>query len=198
MDELEHLRARLRRHLDEALTPLARVLMAWRVTPNQVSVAGLALSVAAAALIVGGELLLGGLLFAVASTLDALDGLVARLDGTASALGAFLDSTLDRVSEGLAFAAIAYHFAGQGLQMNAALVVVALLGSLLVSYTRARAEGLGLVCKVGLMTRAERVALLVAGLCFDQLAVVIYLLVVLTGITVAQRVLHTWRELRPS
>jgi CDP-diacylglycerol--glycerol-3-phosphate 3-phosphatidyltransferase len=109
--------------------------------------------------------------------------------------GAFLDSTLDRVSEGAMLAAIAYLLASRGHSVDVALVVLALLGSLLVSYTRARAESLGLDCKVGLMSRPERIILIALGLFFNVLSYVIYIMVALTAFTVIQRVVHTYRQL---
>lgn len=159
---------------------------------------GALLNLAAAALVVDDRLVLAGVVFVVGSLLDMLDGTLARLAQKVSPFGAFLDSTLDRASEGIVLAAIAYRLAEQGRPVDAALVVVALLGSLLVSYTRARAEALGLECKVGFMSRPERVVLLSIGLFFDLLPYVVYLLVVLTTVTVGQRVAHTYRQLRPA
>jgi len=161
-------------------------------------VTGALLNLAAAALVVDDRLVLAGVVFVVGSLLDMLDGTLARLAQKVSPFGAFLDSTLDRASEGIVLAAIAYRLAEQGRPVDAALVVVALLGSLLVSYTRARAEALGLECKVGFMSRPERVVLLSIGLFFDLLPYVVYLLVVLTTVTVGQRVAHTYRQLRPA
>jgi CDP-diacylglycerol--glycerol-3-phosphate 3-phosphatidyltransferase len=127
-----------------------------------------------------------------------LDGTLARLSKMVTPFGAFLDSTLDRASEGVVLAAVAYRLAAEGREIDAGLVVVALLGSFLVSYTRARAEALGLECKVGLMSRPERVVLLAIGLFFDVLPFVVYILAALTTFTVVQRVLHTHRQLRGS
>ena len=95
------------------------------------------------------------------------------------------------------FAAIAYHFASRGQSVDAALAVLALLGSVLVSYTRARAEGLGLECKVGIMTRAERVLLVAFGLMLGLLPEAIYLLVALTAFSAMQRIVHAFRQLNP-
>ena len=192
---MEHLRDIVHERLVKALTPFARVLLRLRVKPNQISVAGVLLNVAAAGLIVTDGLLLAGVVFLAAGTLDLLDGVLARLANMASRFGAFLDSTLDRISEGLVFSAIAYRFALEGDPVGTGLVVVALLGSLLVSYTRARAEGLGVICKVGVVTRAERILLLAVGLMTGFLAQVIYLLCVLTAITVTQRIVQTFRKL---
>ena len=192
---MEHLRGIVHERLVKALTPLARVLLRLRMKPNQISVAGVLLNVAAAGLIVTDELLPAGVVYLAAGALDLLDGVLARLANMASRFGAFLDSTLDRISEGVIFSAIAYRFAFEGDPVGAGLVVVALLGSLLVSYTRARAEGLGVDCKVGVVTRAERILLLAAGLMTGLLAPMIYLLVTLTAVTVAQRIVQTFRKL---
>jgi len=152
------------------------------------------LNLVAAALIVAGNLWLAGVVYLAAGMLDLLDGVLARLAESDSRFGAFLDSTLDRISEGVVFAAIAYYLALGGNAVGAGLVVLALLGSLLVSYTRARAEGLGVECKVGIVTRAERVVLIAFALLSGWLPEVIYLLLVLTGVTVAQRVHRVHRQ----
>jgi len=195
MAALEQLREAIHRRLGVALAPLGRTLGRAGVTPNQVSVAGAGLAAVAAALIAGGRPAAGGALFLAASALDLLDGLLARATGRASAFGAFLDSTLDRVSEGAVFAAIAYVFAIEGRAADAAAVVLALLFSQLVSYARARAEGLGLECRVGVVTRPERVVLLAAGLMTGLVAPAVWLLAAASAATVAQRVIHTGRQL---
>jgi len=193
--DLEALRQQGHDLLERAARPLARLLMRADVTPNQVSGAAVVINVAAAGLVIEGQLVPAGIVYLCAGSLDLLDGTLARVSGQVSAGGAFLDSTFDRISEGVVFAAIAYLFATHGEPANAALTVLALLGSLLVSYTRARAEALGSRCNVGMMTRAERVVLVALGLFFGLLAEAIYLLVALTAITVAQRIVHTLREL---
>jgi CDP-diacylglycerol---glycerol-3-phosphate 3-phosphatidyltransferase len=194
---METVREYLRGFLDRAAMPVATVLLWCRVTPNQVSLMGVVLTLVTAALIVDGELLIAGVLYILASSLDLLDGLLARLAKLASRFGAFLDSTVDRISEGVVFTAIAYHFASRGQSVDAALAVLALLGSVLVSYTRAMAEGLGLECKVGIMTRAERVLLVAFGLMLGLLPEAVYLLVALTAISAMQRIMHAFRELYP-
>ena len=194
---MEAVRDYLRRWLDLAFAPLASFLLWCRITPNQVSLMGILLNLVSAALLVDGQLLLAGLVYLLAGSLDLLDGALARLAKMSSRFGAFLDSTADRISEGVVFAAIAYYFARHGQPVDAALTVLALLGSLLVSYTRARAEGLGLECKVGIVTRAERVVLVAFGLMFGLLSAAIYILVVLTAFSATQRILHTLRQLHP-
>ena len=193
--DLDTLRDRGHDLSERAARPFARLLMAARVTPNQVSGAAVVLNVAAAGLVLDDALLAAGIVYLCAGALDLLDGALARISNQVSAGGAFLDSTLDRISEGVLFAAIAYHFSIHGQPVNAALAVLALLFSLLVSYTRARAEALGSTCKVGVATRAERVVLMAAGLVFGLLDWVVWLMVVLTAVSVAQRIVHTLREL---
>jgi phosphatidylglycerophosphate synthase len=194
---METVRDHVRALLNRAVTPVATVLLWCHVTPNQVSLMGLLLTLVTAALIVDGQLLVAGALYILAASLDLLDGVLARLAKLASRFGAFLDSTADRVSEGVVFAAIAYHFASRGQSVDAALAVLALLGSVLVSYTRARAEGLGLECKVGIMTRAERVLLVAFGLMSGLLPEAVYLLVALTAFSAMQRIMHAFRQLNP-
>lgn len=181
----------------EILRPLGEYLNRAGVSPNHVSVAGTAFSAIAATAIVAGAPALAGLIYLAAGALDILDGQMARLAGRTTAFGAFLDSTLDRVGEGVVFAAIAYAFAAGGQPTLAALVVIALVGSLLVSYTRARIEGLGGSCNVGMMTRGERVVLVALGLAVGLVPLVIYLLIALTVVTVGQRIFHAYRTLSP-
>jgi len=181
--------------LRRGFIPMLSALQWLKVTPNQVTIAGTVLNVAAAALVATDHLIYAGIVFLVAGCFDMLDGALARLAKNVTPFGAFLDSTLDRVSEGVMFAAIAYLLAGEGRSVDVALVLLALLGSVLVSYTRARAESMGLECKVGLMSRPERVILIALGLFFNVLSYVIYIMLALTVFTVIQRVVHTYRQL---
>jgi len=183
--------------LEKAAAPLARLLARLKVTPNQVSAAGFAMNVVAAVCIATDDLVLAGVIYILAGCLDLMDGTLARVTNRATKFGAFFDSTVDRVSEGVVFAAITYRFAIDGHSLLAAVVVLALLGSLLVSYVRARAEGLGGKCKVGLLTRAERVVLLTFGLLFGLLAEIIVVLAVLTAVTVVQRIYYVAKQFDP-
>jgi CDP-diacylglycerol--glycerol-3-phosphate 3-phosphatidyltransferase len=176
-----------------------------RLTPNAISMTGLVLNLAAAALIIERHFVLAAIAFIVGSVMDTLDGRYSRMSGKGTLFGAFLDSTLDRVEEGIVIAAIAWHFADSGQDLAAAACVVAVLGSLMVSYTRARAEALGVECKVGIATRPARVVVLSAGLLFAEgelisdvnlLDASIYALAVLTAFTTLQRVWHVRGELR--
>ena len=193
---MEQLRRVILVWLEIALAPVAKGILCLGASPNQVSVCGFVLNVVTAWLIASDHLVAAGVLYLIAGTLDMLDGILARLAGNATRFGAFLDSTIDRVSEGVVFAAIGYRFALEGAAINSAVVVLALLGSFLVSYTRSKAEGLSVECKVGIGTRAERVVLVAVGLIAGLLTQVIYLIAFLTAITIVQRVLLVRHELR--
>jgi CDP-diacylglycerol--glycerol-3-phosphate 3-phosphatidyltransferase len=158
-------------------------------------VAALGISLLAALCIAGGGLRLGALVLLLAAVGDLIDGMLARQTGQVTPFGAFFDSTLDRLGEGAILAALAYQFAVTGRPVVVAVTLLALLGSLLVSYTRARAEALGVECKVGLMSRAERVVLLVAGLLIGLPGLAVLLLAALSLYTVGERVLHVRRAL---
>lgn len=185
---LETLRDRIGDVLRLMMSPVTAGLRRAGVTPNQVTFAAVALHVVVAALLVRGSLLAAGVLFLVAASLDLLDGALARATRNTTRFGAFLDSTLDRVSEGLVFAAIAYVFARNGQALDVAALVFAAVLSFLVSYTRARAESLGVSCRVGIMTRPERVLVLALGMLLDVLAPAVYVLVLASGISLIQRV----------
>jgi CDP-diacylglycerol--glycerol-3-phosphate 3-phosphatidyltransferase len=179
-------------------------LIESRLTPNAISMTGLALNLIAAALVWERFYFLGGVAFVVGSVMDTLDGRYSRMSGKGSPFGAFLDSTLDRIEEGIVLTAVAADFAREGRSGAAAAVVVAVLASLMVSYTRARAEALGVECKVGIATRPVRVVILSIGLIFARgaslgdfslLAPAVYVLAGLSVITVAQRIWHVKRAL---
>lgn len=180
-------------------------LIQSRLTPNAISMAGLVGNLIAAVLVVEGMFLLAGLAFILGSVMDTLDGRYSRMSGKGTLFGAFLDSTLDRIEEGVVLAAVAWHFAERGENVAAAMCVLVVLGSLMVSYTRARAEALGVECKVGIATRAVRVVILATGLVFadgelisgfDLLSIAIYVMAALTAVTTLQRVWHVRTELK--
>jgi CDP-diacylglycerol---glycerol-3-phosphate 3-phosphatidyltransferase len=176
-------------------------LIESRLTPNAISVTGLVLNVVAAALIWQEMFIVGGLAFIVGSVCDTLDGRYSRMSGKGTQFGAFLDSTLDRIEEGIVLTAVAAVFAADDNQFAAAATVVAVLASLMVSYTRARAEALGVECKVGIASRAVRVVILSAGLLLADLGLLapsVYVLAALGTITVLQRIFHVRSELRAS
>jgi CDP-diacylglycerol---glycerol-3-phosphate 3-phosphatidyltransferase len=176
-------------------------LIESRLTPNAISITGLILNVVAAVLVWQELYILGGIAFIVGSICDTLDGRYSRMSGKGSQFGAFLDSTLDRIEEGIVLTAVAAVFAAHHDEIAAAATVVAVLASLMVSYTRARAEALGVACKVGIASRAVRVVILSIGILFADLGLLapsVYVLAGLGTITVLQRIFHVRSELRAS
>jgi CDP-diacylglycerol---glycerol-3-phosphate 3-phosphatidyltransferase len=179
-------------------------LIESRLTPNAISMVGLLGNLVAAALVTQRLFFLAGVAFVLGSVMDTLDGRYSRMSGKGTLFGAFLDSTLDRIEEGIVLAAVAGYFAVEGDDVAAAMCVVAVLFSLMVSYTRARAEALGVECKVGLATRPVRVVILSIGLIFakgaglgdfELLAPAVYAIAALTIFTTFQRVWHVRNEL---
>jgi CDP-diacylglycerol---glycerol-3-phosphate 3-phosphatidyltransferase len=180
-------------------------LIESRLTPNSISMTGFLLNVVAAVLVTQRLFFLAGIAFIVGSLMDTLDGRYSRMSGKGTLFGAFLDSTLDRIEEGIVLTAVAAYFASRGDELAVAATVVVVLGSLMVSYTRARAEALGVECKVWLATRPVRVVILSVGLVFakgagvvdaDLLAPAIYVMAALTAVTVVQRVWHVRNALK--
>ncbi len=183
----------VRRHAQR----LASGLRGLGVTPNQVTVAGMLVTFLAAALAGLGHLLLAGLVLAFGGLFDILDGALARAAGKGYPYGAFLDSTIDRYSEGAVYIGVAAYFLahpGPLMRLQVLACLLALAGSYLVSYTRARAQSLGFKCDVGLFARPERVVATVAGLLFGiwVLTAVVLLLALLTNLTAIQRIHEVW------
>ena len=179
-------------------------LIESRLTPNAISITGLIGNIVAAVLIFENHFVLAGIAFILGSVCDTLDGRYSRMSGKGTPFGAFLDSTLDRVEEGVVLAAVAVWFAQDGNDLAVGATVLAVVGSYMVSYTRARAEALGVGGKVGIASRAVRVVILSAGLVFaagelvpdfDLLEPAIYVMAALTVFTALQRVLHVRRQL---
>jgi len=169
------------------------------ITPNQITVIGVALTFVAAVLAAFGHLLWAGLVLAFAGTFDILDGALARSTGRAYPYGAFLDSTLDRYSEGAIYIGLAAYFASTPSPLQRWLLlatVAALAGSFLVSYVRARAQSLGFTCESGVFARPERVVATVVGLIFGGpvLYVIVFLLAILTNFTALQRIREVWLQ----
>ena len=199
---MERIREFLGTWVRRGFSPILVASQRLGITPNQISVFGFLVNVGAAVLVVFDHYIWGASVFIAAGLLDLVDGSLARRTGKTTPFGSFLDSTLDRISEGVIFAAIAYRLALDHLSVDVALVVLALLGSVTVSYTRARAESLGVECKVGLASRFERIFLICTGLYLvggglylDALPYAIYVILALTMFTVIQRVVHTYHQL---
>jgi len=157
------------------------------VTPNMISLFGFAGNLVAAWLITQDMLLAAGIVYLVFSAIDMVDGAVARATGLASDFGAVFDAVLDRASEAIVLAACGWYFADRGEEVQAGVAYVALIGSVAVSYMRARAEVAGMTMRDGLFRRQERVALLGLGLLFNGLTVVIWVLAVFSNVTALQR-----------
>jgi CDP-diacylglycerol---glycerol-3-phosphate 3-phosphatidyltransferase len=189
--------AELKSRIRAGTQPMGRALASLGISANALTLLGLVLNIAAAGIVATGWLTAGGVGFLIASAFDTLDGAVARASGTTSAFGAFLDSLVDRYSEAVIFVPLLLLFAAQQQTWLVIACTAALVGSLLVSYARARAEGLGVDCEIGLLQRPERVILLGAGLIVPDLllAPVIVILAVVTNLTVLQRALHVRRLL---
>jgi CDP-diacylglycerol--glycerol-3-phosphate 3-phosphatidyltransferase len=177
----------------QLIRPLARVLSAIRVRPDALTVAGWVLSVCAATLFALGYTKAAGAVMLFAGLFDALDGAVARESNLMSSFGAFLDSTLDRLSESAIFVGIVFFYASSSRPYEALLVGVAMTFSLMTSYTRARAEGLGFECEVGLLERAGRVVILSLFSLTGFLIAGVGLVAVGAFVTTAQRIRHVRR-----
>jgi len=167
------------------------------VTPNAVTYTSFVLTAAASLLLATGYFGFGGALLMFASLMDLIDGSLARATGQSSTFGAFLDSTLDRYSESVTFVALAYYYAGiENQPLLVVLVFVTVVGSLMVSYTRARAEGLNIECKEGWMQRPERIALLIFGLWTGWMLPILLLLALLTNFTAVQRIYQVYWKIQ--
>ena len=175
---------------------LGRTVARTGLTPNAISVIGLAGNVLAAWLVTEDELVAAGIVYLVFSALDLVDGAVARATNQATPYGAVFDAVLDRVSEALLLAAIAWYFGDRGEYVQAGATYAALFGSIAVSYMRARAEIAGFSMREGLFRRQERVVLVSAGLLFNGLGVVVWVLAVLSNATALQRFAILARGLR--
>ena len=180
------------------LDPMAR-LAHWLhqrgVTPNAVTVAGFVLTLLSTVMLALGILMWGGLVLWTASMFDMLDGALARYSNQVSKFGAFLDSTLDRYSESITFLGLAFYFAYvPGRQTELLLIFLTLIGSWMVSYTRARAEGLGIECKVGILQRPERLTILIAGLILGLVTPALWILAIFTNITSFQRIYEVYTQ----
>ncbi len=177
--------------------PAAKLIAHTPVTPDFITWLGFFMTCGAAGLIAGHHLLWGGLGVLIAALMDTLDGALARQSGRVSKFGAVLDSTLDRLSEGVVLLGIIYVLARNGSAPGAVLAGVTLMLSFIVSYIRARSEGMGVQCSEGWFTRMERVIVIALGLILNQIVVALYIISVLSLVTASQRLLTARRKLRP-
>ena len=175
------------------IQPIALLFTRLGLTPNAVTVLGFLLSAIVALVLATGRLQLTGVLLIVALAFDAVDGTMARTQGTATRFGAFLDSTLDRWTEMFLYGALIWHYQRIGQDSYVLLAVAAMATSFMVSYTRARAEGVGIRCKEGIFTRFERMVVLIIGLLFGLTPWALGIIAVLAGVTAVQRIFVTKR-----
>jgi len=179
-------------------TPFLSVLSRSRLKPNTLTWLGLVVSLAAAYTIATDHLIVAGILVLLSGLCDILDGALARATNQSTRFGAILDSTFDRVADAVLLLGVAYLYLKSGNELNTVLAFLALMGSFLTSYVRARAEGLGIACPVGLFTRAERVIILALGLFLDQLFVALVVLAILAFFTAGQRLVYVWQKTKGS
>ncbi|TET42441.1 MAG: CDP-alcohol phosphatidyltransferase family protein [Dehalococcoidia bacterium] len=186
----------IRRNLGYRITdPVVRLLSKSGITPNALTFINLALNIIAAYVIATGHFLLGGVLVLVAGLFDLLDGALARFTKQTTRFGAILDSVVDRISEAAILCGLLiWYIPQEEASLEIVLILIVLIGSFLVSYIRARAEGLGWQCQVGLFTRTERVIVLAIGLLVNQIFIALCVLVVFVFITVVQRLVYLWKQ----
>jgi CDP-diacylglycerol--glycerol-3-phosphate 3-phosphatidyltransferase len=178
------------------LDPIARLVGRTGISPNGITLIGFLLMVFVGVVLSQGYLRLAGVLLILAAFFDAIDGAVARMQDRVTRFGAFFDSTMDRYAEAAIFLGILVYFLKQGGSTEVILAYITIVGSLMVSYTRARGEGLGVSIKGGLLSRLERMVILIIFLLLNQLTIALWILAPLTNFTALQRIWLTWRALR--
>ena len=184
----------LRKTFNEPLNWVAEKLLKVGLSPNHITLIGLLGNIAAAVLIGFGYIRWAGLLAVLMAPLDAVDGAMARLRGSSSKFGAFFDSVIDRYDELFLFGGLLIWFYTQENFLGIILSFLSAMGALLVSYTRARAEGLGISTKVGIMTRIERAIVLIVGLLIGKPIWSVGIIALFANITAIQRIVFVWRE----
>ena len=186
---LSHYKASLTRLGD----PVARALLRAHVRPNHLTMVGLGVSILAACALAQGQLRVGAVLLALAGLFDFFDGSLARLANCVSAFGAFLDSVVDRYSDLVVLLGVVLHYHRAADTTGVCLTMGALVGTIMTSYTKARAQSIGVPCEIGLIERPERLIVLIAGATFNLLTPAIIALAVLTNLTALQRILYMRR-----
>lgn len=176
--------------------PIVGVLARLGISPNMLTTAGVLGNLAAAVLAARGDFLPAGIIVLAASSLDMFDGALARATGRVTDFGSVFDSVMDRVSEAAVLFGLLIYFSDRGGQTEELLIFIAVAASFLVSYTRARAQIIGIELREGMFTRAERVIVLGVGLMIDQVTATLWILAVLAGATAAQRLLIVWLRTR--
>jgi len=185
---------RLRAETNGALMRVAALIARTGATPNTLTLLGFFGMAVAGVFCAGGSFFAAGIMVAASCIFDALDGALARATGAASVFGAFFDSFLDRYAEAAVYAGLLVHYAGAGTAWGVEAAFAAAIGSLMVSYARARAEGLGVACRAGLFARPERIAVIIAGLLTGFVLPALVILAVATNATAIRRLFHIRRE----
>ena len=186
------------------LEAVGRMLARWNVSADAVTYLGLVLTIGVAVLAALGEIRWAGVAYIFAALCDSIDGAVARVSGKGSRFGAFLDSTIDRFEEAIVFLGLSIHYAQPGTGsgggwleipgwITCGLILVATVASLMVSYTRARAEAVGVACTVGFMGRPARVVVMIVGMILDQVLIALIIVALTSLFTTFQRMYHVWR-----
>lgn len=183
----------VRQAVQVLVDPVTDLLARLGFTPNMLTLVGFLMNVGVAVVLSQGQMRWGAVAFFLAGALDGLDGTLARRLNRVSRFGAFLDSTLDRLSEAAVLLGLLVWYTGQGARLEIVLVYASIVGSMMVSYSRARAEGLGMDCRVGLLTRMERTVVLLVGLLLEQVTIALWILAILSNLTALQRMLYVWR-----
>jgi CDP-diacylglycerol--glycerol-3-phosphate 3-phosphatidyltransferase len=184
------------RTLKRLLDAIVEAFAASHINPNVLTVIGFAISLLAAYLFAYGYFRWAGAMIFLAGFFDMADGRVARISNRVTPFGGFLDSVLDRYSDLILLIGLLVFYARANRFWYVTLVAVAMIGSVMTSYTRARAENLIPSCKVGFLERPERVVLIIIGAVFNRMAPVLWVIAVLSNLTVLHRVVHTWQESR--
>jgi len=184
----------VRSHTEKLIGAMARLLARARISPNALTIMGFLGALGIACLIAMGRHRLGAVLILLVGILDVLDGAVARVRGMVTLFGGFLDSTLDRFAEAALYLGLLYFYIDQQPTSRQVifLIFLSIIGSLMVSYARARAEGLGLECKVGAFTRFERIIVLTVGFFLQQVVLALWILAIFTNLTALRRIFHVW------
>jgi CDP-diacylglycerol--glycerol-3-phosphate 3-phosphatidyltransferase len=186
----------LRKVTREFTSSIAAFLARFGISANALTIAGCILNIALGVVIATGRLRLAGFCLIIAAGIDGLDGALARQIGRPTKFGAFLDSVLDRLSESAVLLGLAWWYMSQPGRLEEILAYVTLVGSTMVSYTRARAEGIGVDCEVGLFTRVERCLILIAALILGVTSQALWLLAIGTMLTTIQRILFVYLRVR--
>jgi len=187
---------RVRQWSRDIINPIVRLVSRTGISPNGVTVIGFVLMAVVGLVLSQGYLRLAGVLLIVAAFFDAIDGALARMQDRVTSFGAFFDSSLDRYAEAAVFLGILIYFLRQGASTEVILTFITIVGSLMVSYTRARGEGLGVSIRGGLLSRLERIAILIVLLLLNQLTLALLILAPLTNLTALQRIWLTWRAMQ--